>query len=465
MSAFPAQVLEPPGNVVRLGTENASQIQRKAPATAQFDNPGRANLITANTPAIPWTSSTGFSNGVTPPTTPGTIDFVGSYSRWVTFILAGANLSTQPMYVCKVADWPALAGPAGGRTVVPLDVWELHSWHYCGREFAIGLDLLQHGTYTFTTSDIPANTDTATHTVTYPLTYAAGVVPDVLASSHDVGWIASAEPTSGLEQTQINISLSRRIPLTNSQTDTKSLTFPSGASSYVYPSNPVLFPTAYDGAVTPTPVVVLQTNHPDFVAVPSGVTTTGFNLAVHYRPNLSTGSVGAPSPDQSSDNATDSSGMRGVGTGAPVSPIETQLAYSKVAGADGAGGTGTSAAGGTGNTGVNGAGANHAHTENTAAAYAQNATTATNSNTHAHTGPSHTHGVADDRHKHTYDDHVHNLNNHHHTLGAHTHPYTGATTLTGSSVALTIVYESFGQRAAPAVSKLCTWTAIGLGTS
>jgi hypothetical protein len=338
-------------------------------------------------------------------------------------------------------------------------------WQWPHLALGHGRELTQHDTYTFTTTDIPVNRDTATHTVTYPLPYAAGVVPDVLASSHDVGWIASAEPTAGHEQTQIDISLSRRIPLTNSQTDTKSLTFPSNASSYAYPSNPVTFPNAYDGAVTPTPVVVLQTNHPDFVAVPSGVTTTGFNLAVHYRPNLSTGSVGAPSPDQSSDNATDSTGMRGVGTGSPVSPIETQLAYSKVAGADGAGGTGTSAAGGTGNTGVNDAGANHAHTENTAAAYAQNATTATNSNTHAHTGPSHTHGVADDRHKHTYDDHVHNLNNHHHTLGAHTHPYTGATTLTGSSVALTIVYESFGQRAAPAVSKLCTWTAIGLGTS
>jgi hypothetical protein len=73
--------------------------------------------------------------------------------------------------------------------------------------------------------------------------------------------------------------------------------------------------------------------------------------------------------------------------------------------------------------------------------------------------------VPDAQHKHVSDDHVHNLNNHHHTLGAHTHPFTGATTLTGSSVALTIVYESFGTRAAPAVSKLCTWTAIGLGAS
>jgi hypothetical protein len=119
----------------------------------------------------------------------------------------------------------------------------------------------------------------------------------------------------GNEQTQINISLSRRIPLTNPQTGTVSLTFPSGASSYAYPSNPVTFPNAYDSAVTPTPVVIPQTNHPDFVAVASSVTTAGFTLTIYYRPNLSTGSVGAPSPDQSSDNATDSTGMRGVGTG------------------------------------------------------------------------------------------------------------------------------------------------------
>jgi hypothetical protein len=411
MSALLPQIIEPAGNVVRLGAEAASQLQRKASAAVLFANPsGVSNTIAPNVPAIPWTSGTGFGSGVSAPTTAGTVDLTDFAGRWVTFLLAGANLSTQPMYVCKVTDWPAIAGPAGGRTVIPLDVWELHSWHYCGREFAVGLDLLQHGTYTFTTTDIPANTDTATVTRTYPLPYAAGVTPDVLASSHDVGWIASAAPTSGNEQTQIDISLSRRIPLTNPQTGTVSLTFPSGASSYAYPSNPVTFPGAYDSSVTPTPVVIPQTNHADFVAVASGITTTGFTLTIYYRPNLSSGSVGAPSPDQSGDNATDSTGMHGVGTGSPVSPIETQLAYSKVAGANGSGGDGTSGASGTGASGAGSAG-------------------------------------------------------HHHTLGAHTHPFTGATTLTGSSVALTIVWESFGQRAAPAVSKLCSWMAVGLGAS
>jgi hypothetical protein len=215
--------------------------------------------------------------------------------------------------------------------------------------------------------------------------------------------------------------------------------------------------------VTPTPVVIPQTNHADFVAVASSVTTTGFDLTIYYRPNLSSGSVGAPAPDQSGDNATDSTGMHGVGTGSPVSPIETHDAYSKVAGADGIGGAGTSGASGTAATGAGSTG--HVHQENTAATYTQNANTAGAGAAHTHTGPSHTHGVPDAQHKHTYDDHVHNLNNHHHTLGAHTHPFTGATTLTGASVPLTIVWESFGQRAAPAVSKLLTWTAIGLGAS
>jgi hypothetical protein len=322
-----------------------------------------------------------------------------------------------------------------------------------------GYELTQHGTVTFLTSDIPANHDTGTVTVTYPIAYASGVTPDIVATAQDVGWIASAVPVPGNENTRMALSLARRIPLTNPQTGTVSLTFPNGASSYAYPSNPVTFPNAYDSAVTPTPVVIPQTNHADFVAVASSVTTTGFTLTIYYRPNLSTGSVGAPAPDQSGDNATDSTGMHGVGTGSPVSPIETQLAYSKVAGANGSGGDGTSGASGTAATGAGSTG--HVHQENTAATYTQNANTAGAGAAHTHTGPSHTHGVPDAQHKHTYDDHVHSLNNHHHTLGAHTHPFTGATTLTGASVPLTIVWESFGTRAAPAVSKLCSWVAIG----
>lgn len=312
-----------------------------------------------------------------------------------------------------------------------------------------GHELTQHGTYTFTTSDIPVNTDTATHTVPYALAYAAGVTPDVSASSHDVGWIASAAPTSGYEQTKIDISLSRRIPLTNPQTGTVSLTFPSGASSYAYPSNPVTFPGAYDAALTPTPVVIAQTNHADFVAVASAITTTGFTLTISYKPNASTGSVGAPSPDQSGDNNDLSTDMYTVGGAHTPSSVLTDVPS-----------TNTSGAAGVAATTANGAGANHSHTENTAASYTQNATTGTNSNTHTHNGPSHTHDMAN--HTHITGNHVHNLNNHHHTLGAHTHPFTGATTLTGSSQALIITYMAFGTRAAPAVSKLCTWTAIGV---
>jgi hypothetical protein len=341
-----------------------------------------------------------------------------------------------------------------------------------------GFELTQHGTYTFTTSDIPANHDTGTVTITYDIPYAAGVTPDLVATAQDVGWIASTVPVPGNENTQMALSLARRIPLTNPQTGTVSLTFPSGASSYAYPSNPVAFPTAYDGSVTPTPVVLPQTNHPDFVAVASGITTTGFTLTIYYRPNLSSGSVGTPSPNQSDDNTTDTTGMWGVGTGAPVSPIETHLAYSKVAGANGSGGDGTTgnnsdgtdtgAASRSPNTGDQNQG--HVHHENGAGGNTGDEDVSHHhamDHTHPHnnSGGTHTHPVPDAQHKHGNDDHVHNMNNHHHGLALHTHPFTGATTLTGGSQALTIVWESFGQRAAPAVSKLCSWVAIGTQAS
>jgi hypothetical protein len=337
-----------------------------------------------------------------------------------------------------------------------------------------GYELTQHGTYTFTTTDIPADTDTATVTRTYPIAYAAGVVPDVSASSHDVGWIASAAPTPGNEETQIDIALSRRIPLTNPQSGTVAVTFPSGASQYVYAGNPVTFPTAYDPVVTPNPVVIPQSNVAGFVARAINITTTGFDLVVDYQPNASSGTVGTPTPNQSDDNTTDTTGMWGVGTGTPVSPIETQLAYSKVAGANGSGGDGTTgnnsdgtdtgAASRSPNTGAQSQ--DHTHLEHDAGGQTGGESVGHDhamDHTHPHnaSGGNHTHPVPDAQHKHGMVDHVHNMNNHHHGLASHTHAFTGLTSTTSGVVHMDVTYQAFGTRAAPAVSKLLTWTAVG----
>jgi hypothetical protein len=176
----------------------------------------------------------------------------------------------------------------------------------------------------------------------------------------------------------------------------------------------------------------------DYQAWHTRLTAAGFRLHIAHFPlsatnfpvvggtTVHTGAMDSPpvatstpSVNQTSDNANDTTGMHGVGTGSPVSPIETQLAYSKVAGANGSGGDGTSGASGTGASGAGSTG--HVHQENTAATYTQNANTAGAGAAHTHTGPSHTHGVPDAQHKHTYDDHVHSLNNHHHDLSNHTH--------------------------------------------
>jgi hypothetical protein len=85
----------------------------------------------------------------------------------------------------------------------------------------------------------------------------------------------------------------------------------------------------------------------------------------------------------------------------------------------------------------------------------------THTHPHNSTGGDHTHPVPDAQHKHGNDDHVHNMNNHHHGLALHTHPFTGATTLTGGSQALTVTWESFGSRAAPSVSVTVSFLARG----
>jgi hypothetical protein len=202
-------------------------------ADVKFMNPsGTLNHIAANTPAIPWTSSTGFGPSDGPPTTAATVDLTTFAGRWVTFILAGAGGSTQPMYVCQVTDWQAVAGPAGGRTVIPLDLWELHSWRYCGPEFTGEQALPNSGRYTASggvavaaSTDVTTHGDYGTQYIAFPIAYAAGLVPAVVPASEDAAFAATV---SNINNTGFDVTVRRVRSLTQPLYGELDMTIPGG---------------------------------------------------------------------------------------------------------------------------------------------------------------------------------------------------------------------------------------------
>jgi hypothetical protein len=444
MTALACQLLEPPGNLIRVGnTEGASQLQRKVAADVKFMNPsGTLNHIAANTPAIPWTSSTGFGSGVTPPTTAATVDLTTFAGRWVTFILAGADGSTRPMYVCQVTDWQAIAGPAGGRTAIPLDLWELHSWRYCGPEFTGEQALPNSGRYTAGGGvAVAASTDATTHGdygtqhVTFPSAYAAGLVPAVVPASEDAAFVASV---SNINNTGFDVTVRRLRPLTDPLSGELDLTIPLGSNAI---DALVTYGVTYDAA----PVIQLEV-----VDDPSGAdaessyqasqydrSTTDFRAVIFHMPHptplttaVASGTSGTPSPNTSGNNANQTTGMGDPST------------------LTGAGGTAATGAGSTG----------HVHQENTAATYTQNANTAGAGAAHTHTGPSHTHVTGD---------HTHSMNNHSHDLASHTHALTGHTHTVdvfpneAAARTLRVGWTAFGRRSAAATTVPVSWIARG----
>ncbi len=448
MSAILPQIIEPANNVVRLGQEATSQIQRKASAKVLFPNPtGTLNLIDPNVPAIPWTSSTGFGHGVTPPTTPGTVDLVNGYSRFVTFILAGANNSVQPMYVCATADWPAIAGAEGGRTAIPLDLWELHSWRYCGPEFVVDQTITKSGTYATSGGvAVAASTDVTTHgdygyqDITFSPAFPAGVTPDVVATSDDpdfVTWVDRANTSD----TQVRIYVRRLRSLSEPLSGELDLTIPSGGNAI---DALVTFGVTYDAK----PVVQVEVDEDasgvdgesQYQASLHDRSTTNFYAVIFHMPH--------PTPLTSSTNATNTTAPSVADTlGMNSTPIVTSAPSANV----------TSSAGVVATT-VNGAGANHAHTENTAATYQVNATTSTNSNTHSHTGGTHTHDLSN--HTHNNGDHTHNMNGHTHTLNNHSHTV-DVFPNEGSNRTLRVGWVAYGRRNAAATHVPISWIARG----
>jgi hypothetical protein len=469
MTALLCQILEPPGNLIRVGnTEGASQLQRKVAADVKFMNPsGTLNHIAANTPAIPWTSSTGFGPSDGPPTTAATVDLTTFAGRWVTFILAGAGGSTQPMYVCQVTDWQAVAGPAGGRTVIPLDLWELHSWRYCGPEFTGDMALRQSGTYAFTTTDIPANRDYSNvKTLAYATAYGAGLVPDVDATSQDKEWFATATPTPGQVTTHIDVQLTRNWPLddrrqtsfaTATVLDTKAVSgSPAGTATSV------TYLTAFQSA--PSLAVRVETvsggvptgiGAADYIVVVQSQSASGFTFLLYYRPAQGTPADTDYAPTGLSDTTTT---MLGI-LGAPVKAEAT---------------TDSTAIGDPGSTlGVTDPGSgvftgdqttNHAHVipqdDYTATPPAGGFKTGNQDTPHQHglslPGSNHFHGVGP--HGHIIDDHHHAVVEPHSGDG-HRHALLAA--VVSGDQTRAVVWTAIGPLTAPAATVKASWMASG----
>jgi hypothetical protein len=277
---------------------------------------------------------------------------------------------------------------------------------------------------------------TATQHVTFDTArpYVSGSTPVVLASSGDGNWLAT---WSNVDDTGFDLTVTA-IPATIS--GEHDVAIASGSNSG---TQAISFGVTF----TASPVVEVEvvddpsgsSAEADYQPSIQGRSTTGFTAKlVHFPINnavqtsdnatLTTG----PTPDQSGDSSTDTTGMHGVGTGSPVSPIETNLAYSKVAGANGTGGDGNTSNNSDGtdtgdssrspNTADQSQGHQHPFTGSpTGDEDRSHHHDMSHTHPHNNTTGNHTHPVPDAQHKHDYDDHVHNLNNHHHTLSDHTH--------------------------------------------
>lgn len=316
-----------------------------------------------------------------------------------------------------------------------------------------GYELTQHDTYTFTTTDIPANADTSNVvTIDYPIGYdTSGAAPDVYASSQDSDWTATATPNGSNPHTQLDLFAARRAPLTTPQTGSASPTMLAGHSSVVYSGNPILFPVAYDPASTPVPIILFQTTDPDFVAQATSPTPTGFDLTVYYRPNMASGGL-----------STDPTGLT-VTAMQPISPATDVLAAASAstgsAGstANNSDGTDTGASSRSPNTGDQSQ--DHTHLEHDAGGQ----TDGESVGHHHQMDHTHPHNASGGTHTHPVGAHTHPVDDHHHskTDPGHTHTFGGTATDVSADTPITVVWQSFGTRAAPAATVDVSWLAIG----
>lgn len=280
-----------------------------------------------------------------------------------------------------------------------------------------------------------ASVNLATNVITLsaPLTYGYFVghlvtcLPTVVLTSHDIGWVpylsdtdaSGALTAGGVANVGFNVGLSRRVSLNNTERGSQAVTIIVGASfGYV----DVTFPTPYEAA----PYVGADTPNSDYTVFATTPTTAGFRLYMVHTPQTVNGVVGAMQPITP---ATSVKAQATTDTGTP-------------------GSTGNQSSAATGNSSIsNTSNQDRDHSHNVPSA--PPVQTGGTSVGHLHTmDHSHPHD-----HTHPAGAHTHQVDDHHHAFSS------SATPITGSDVTLTVGWLAYGQRTAPAVTKLVDWLA------
>jgi hypothetical protein len=333
-----------------------------------------------------------------------------------------------------------------------------------------GYELVQRGTYAFTSGEVPPGADASSvHPITYPIPYATGQVPAVIPGPQTSGWIAYAKPTSGSEETSLDLWVERNAAgLSERQTGDHTATVWNGHSvSGLTSGTPgtaetVTYPTAFDS--TPSLVAHVETVSggvptgiwaADYIVVVQSQSAGGFTFLLYYRPAQGTPADTDYAPTGLSDTTTT---MLGI-LGAPVKAEAT---------------TDSTAIGDPGSTlGVTDPGSgvftgdqttNHAHVipqdDYTATPPAGGFKTGNQDTPHQHglslPGSNHFHGVGP--HGHIIDDHHHAVVEPHSGDG-HQHALLPATVSGDQTRA--VVWTAIGPETTSAGLPVVSWLAIG----
>lgn len=200
-----------------------------------------------------------------------------------------------------------------------------------------GYESTQHGTYQFSSGEVPPGADlSSVHTLTYPIAYATGQVPDLQALSQTTGWVPHAKPHSGAEETQIDLWVERTQAGANTrQTGHANATVLSGNSVSGSPAGTatnVTYPTAFDS--TPSLMAHVETVSggvptgiwaADYIVVVQSQSASGFTFLLYYRPAQGTPADTDYAPTGLSDTTTTMLGILGAPVKAEATTDSTAI--------------------------------------------------------------------------------------------------------------------------------------------
>lgn len=279
--------------------------------------------------------------------------------------------------------------------------------------------------------------------------YAAGdaaiIVPDVTLGSGDIGWVPSWD---GLDNTGFDLTLSRRVSLTNSEFGVD--TTHQINLGHDHADVNITFSPHFAAGTLPVITAITEEDATRVTVVNSMVTTSGATLRVWYVPPIATGSIGysvtglgLPAASERTDAATVLSPLS-ANTQAPSSTDTDPTAS-------------IGSLGSTHNSSLSDTlieNQDHTHT---------GGGTGGESVDHVHP-MTHTHPVGDHTHRH---DHAHPLYAHVHQLTeqvvgsdtGHTHTFTGDAENAPADIPFTLHWQASGTRESGAVTKNVSWWA------